>query len=216
MARKSKSYHYIYKTTCSVTGRYYIGMHSTNDLEDGYIGSGKRLWFSINYHGKEKHTKEILEFCDSREELRNREREIVNKELLNEDLCMNLIVGGEGGRGFTSEEQKLNAEKSNTKQKLLWENDPEWADKKRKSISNGNKKAYKEGNRERKYFYDWSGKKHSDETKKKIGEKNSESQKGVGNSQFGTCWITKDEVNKKIKKEDLETYLQVGWMKGRK
>jgi hypothetical protein len=69
MARKQKKYHYIYKTTCNVNGKYYIGMHSTDNLEDGYMGSGKRLWNSINYHGKETHVKEILEYCKSREEL---------------------------------------------------------------------------------------------------------------------------------------------------
>lgn len=29
MARRQKKYHYIYKTTCTVNGKYYIGMHST-------------------------------------------------------------------------------------------------------------------------------------------------------------------------------------------
>ena len=71
--RKERRYHYIYKTTCIITGRYYIGMHSTDNLDDGYLGSGKRLWFSINYHGKENHTKEILEFLDSRKLLKERE-----------------------------------------------------------------------------------------------------------------------------------------------
>lgn len=216
MARKSKKYHYIYKITCSVTRKYYFGMHSTDNLEDGYFGSGKRLWFSINYHGKENHIKEILEFYENREELAKREREIVNQQLINEELCMNLVVGGEGGRGFTSEEQKLNAEKSNARQRFLRENDPEWAKKESENISKGNKKAYDEGRRERFYFHDWSGKSHSDETKKKIGEKNSNYQKGEGNSQFGTCWITKDGENKKIKKQELETYTQQGWEKGRK
>lgn len=32
-----RKYHYIYKTTCLITNRYYIGMHSTDNLEDGYI-----------------------------------------------------------------------------------------------------------------------------------------------------------------------------------
>jgi len=36
------------------------------------------------------------------------------------------------------------------------------------------------------------------------------------NSSFGSCWITKDNENKKIKKEELENYLSVGWIKGRK
>jgi hypothetical protein len=41
--------------------------------------------------------------------------------------------------------------------------------------------------------------------------------KGVGdaNSQYGTCWVTKDGLNKKIKKEDLDSYINDGWVKGR-
>ena len=40
---------------------------------------------------------------------------------------------------------------------------------------------------------------------------------GIGdkNSQFGTCWITKEGENKKIKKEQFEDYLNDGWIKGR-
>ena len=54
MERASRrKYHYIYKTTCIINDKFYIGMHSTDNMEDGYIGSGKRLWHSINYHGKE-------------------------------------------------------------------------------------------------------------------------------------------------------------------
>jgi len=86
MARQERKYHYIYKITCKITNRYYIGMHSTDDLNDGYFGSGKRLWFSINYHGKENHVKEILEFLPTRQLLKEREKEIVNKELIGDVL----------------------------------------------------------------------------------------------------------------------------------
>jgi len=83
MARKEKKYHYIYKTTCNVTNRYYIGMHSTNNMDDdGYMGSGKRLRYSIRKHGKDNHTKEIVEYCDTREKLSIREEEIVNSDLV--------------------------------------------------------------------------------------------------------------------------------------
>lgn len=92
-----KQYHYIYKTTCIITERFYIGMHSTDNLEDGYIGSGKRLQYSINKHGKENHTKEILEFLPDRKLLSEREIEIVNQEMLNEELCINIVLGGSGG-----------------------------------------------------------------------------------------------------------------------
>ena len=189
-------------------------MHSTDNLEDGYLGSGKRLRYSINKHGAENHEREIIEFTNSREELRDREKEIVNEQLLEEGLCMNITTGGEGG--FSSEQQRLNAEKSNARQKVLRETDSEWFEKRNKNISKGNKKVYEEGRRERKYFYDWTGKNLKEETKKKIGEKNSEYQKGEGNSQFGTYWITRDGENKKIKKEELEIFIQQGWEKGRK
>ena len=81
MSRKEKQYHYIYKTTNIVNGKFYIGIHSTNDLNDGYIGSGKRLWYSINKYGKEIFKCEILEYFSDRESLYKKERELVNEEL---------------------------------------------------------------------------------------------------------------------------------------
>jgi hypothetical protein len=93
-----RKFHYIYKITRNDgSGKFYIGMHSTDDLDDGYFGSGQRLWKSINKHGKEKHSKEILEFLPSRKELKDRERELVNEELLGDKCCMNLKLGGDGG-----------------------------------------------------------------------------------------------------------------------
>jgi hypothetical protein len=213
MARKSRNIHYIYKTTCNVTGRWYIGMHSAYNLEDGYMGSGKRLRYSIRKYGVGNHTKEILEFLPTREELVLREIEIVTKELVDDPMCMNLREGGTGG--FSSEQQKLNAIKSNEKQKLLRE-DPEWVKKKSVLLSNSIKKAYEEGKIDRYVNYDWNGKTHSEETKQLISKKRKGTGLGETNSQYGTCWITKDGANKKIKKEDLDTYLNDGWIKGRK
>ena len=67
-----EKYHYIYKTTCIINNKYYIGMHSTSNINDGYIGSGKRLKYSINKYGIENHICEKLEFFLNREELVNR------------------------------------------------------------------------------------------------------------------------------------------------
>lgn len=95
-----RKHHYIYKITrIDGSGKYYIGMHSTDSLDDGYFGSGKIITASIKRHGKEKHSKEILEFLPSRKSLDLREKEMVTEELIGDPLCMNLVPGGSGGNG---------------------------------------------------------------------------------------------------------------------
>jgi hypothetical protein len=96
MPRKPKKYHYVYKTTNAITGKFYIGMHSTDNLNDGYLGSGKRLKYSLSKYGKENHRIEILKFVADRKELAALEKELVTEELLKQKECLNLKVGGEG------------------------------------------------------------------------------------------------------------------------
>ena len=48
-----KSYHFLYKTTNLINNKYYYCVHSTKNLNDGYLGSGKYLKRSINKYGKE-------------------------------------------------------------------------------------------------------------------------------------------------------------------
>jgi len=212
MARKKANIHYIYKTTCNVTGRWYIGMHSTTKLDDGYMGSGKILRYSIRKYGVENHTKEILEFLPTREKLVLREIEIITKELISDGLCMNLKEGGQGG--FANKEHmekciKAGGKAFSDKLKI----DEEFFKKHTEISSETLKKAHKLG----KINYNtFEGKCHSEETKQLISEKRKGTGTGETNSQYGTCWITKDGTNKKIKKEDLETYLNEGWLKGRK
>lgn len=94
---KKFKFHFIYKTTCLITGKFYVGMHSTNDANDSYLGSGFHIINSIKKHGKAAHKREIIEYCADRHTLCRREREIVNENLINDNLCMNLITGGTGG-----------------------------------------------------------------------------------------------------------------------
>ena len=216
MARKKPHIHYIYKTTCNITKKYYIGMHSTINQNDGYMGSGKRLRYSIRKYGKENHIKEILEFLPTREELIIRESEIVDKVLLTDKLCMNIKEGGQGG--FINEDHRLKCSKAGNKafsEKL--KNDPEFKKKfsetKRKNlfdeISDGRRKPITEIG-----GCDWTGRKHKESSKKLVGDKNSITQKGEKNSQYGTYWITKNNVNKKIKSVELNSYLNDGWVRG--
>jgi len=58
--------------------------------------------------------------------------------------------------------------------------------------------------------------KHSEKSKKIM----SNSHKGTclkeKNSQYGTCWIMKNDISRKIIKVELEKYLTDGWIQGRK
>ena len=103
-----RKHHVIYKTTCLVTGRYYVGMHSTDDLNDDYLGSGVRLIRSVKKHGRENHVREILEEATTREAASNREKELITAEMRADPLCLNCGAGGLGAvdRPTTKEETR--------------------------------------------------------------------------------------------------------------
>ena len=215
MARRQKKYHYIYKTTCTVNKKYYIGMHSTDSLYDRYLGSGKRLWYSINYYGKDKHEKVILEFCDNREELKKREKEIVNEQLISEELCMNLQKGG--GGGFIDYDHMMKVSKSGNDVFLKKMEDRNYREYFSKKLSEANKKQYEDGRREKKYFYEWKGKKHTEESKLKISESKKGKYCGEKNSVYGRKWMTKkNELPKMVKKEEIDNHILNGWVFGKK
>lgn len=212
MARKERKYHYIYKTTNTITGRYYYGMHSTDNLDDGYIGSGKRLWYSINKYGRENHEINIIEFYPNRNSLKTEERKLVNEDTIKDPMCMNIRIGGEGGLNGLSEKSLANIRKGASKFAYsLWE-DQKFIRGHKKRASDIMKKRHQRG--EVKYD-NFTGKQHSDESKMKISEAKKGKGIGMENSQFGTCWVTKNDMNKKITKHDLQKYLSDGWVKGR-
>ncbi len=211
-------YHFLYKTTNLINGKYYLGMHSTFNIKDGYLGSGKILRYSIRKYGRENFNSEIIEFYDSREELANAEMELITESTLNDILCINLRKGGLGGGGIISEEHHIKMRLgSSIHQKNKWLDEDfnkkisllssirlkeKWATGKLNSemTNHKNRKVYK----------------HTIETKEKMSLDRKNTGIGESNSQFGTCWITKDGENKKIKKDDLDMYLILNWVKGRK
>ena len=215
---KGKRHHFIYKTTNLINGKYYIGMHSTNNLEDGYLGSGKKLRRSINKYGIENFKCEILEFLTDRDSLAKREKEIVNDELLKDTMCMNLKEGGSGG--LCNDDHRDKFLKSSMPSR--WNNpdapahmrlkelnkDLDWKREKSKKIKAGlNRVNHKHDT--------FKGKCHSIESKQKISNSLKGRYANKQNSQYGTCWITNGNDNKKIKKENLETFINLGWKRGR-
>lgn len=91
-----KKYHVVYKTTNIVNNKIYVGLHSTNNINDNYIGSGYVLKEAIKKYGKSKFRKEILYVFNSRDEARKMEASIVDKDFCKRKDTYNLTEGGMG------------------------------------------------------------------------------------------------------------------------
>ena len=104
-----KQYNYIYLITNQVNNKIYVGKHSTNNLDDGYMGSGILIKKAITKYGIENFTKEYLAFCDTEEKLNWFEKFYIKKYKARE-VGYNLTDGGDGslGRKHTEEtKQKM-------------------------------------------------------------------------------------------------------------
>lgn len=95
-----KKYNIIYKITFlkgSFAGKYYIGQHQTNLLEDGYTGSGMYPVKYFNKYGAipgKTYTREILEFCDSPDLLNEAEARHLGTAFQSDPNCLNCKAGG--------------------------------------------------------------------------------------------------------------------------
>jgi len=92
-----KIYIYFYKITNLINDRFYYGIHKTHNINDGYMGSGTRLKYSIKKYGINNFEKEILEYFDTYEEALIYESEVVTEKLVDNINCYNLKKGGKGG-----------------------------------------------------------------------------------------------------------------------
>lgn len=218
MAKKEygtrKKYHYIYRTTNLISGRYYIGMHSTDDVDDGYLGSGTYLKRSLNKYGKENHSIEILEFVNTREELAARERDIVSLQKIAKKECMNLKVGGSGG--FSKEASLRGSQKGNAIHTKRLKENKDYLQSKIKQLTSGFAQKWKtdlEFRQEVVERLSFRGRTHTQETIQKMKQSHKDQGRGTNNSQYGTCWITNNLESKKIPKGDT---IPEGWRLGRK
>ena len=87
-------YNYFYKIINLINGKYYYGIHSTNNLEDGYMGSGTLLHKAYKKYGIENFNKEILKYFTTRKELVEYEENIVNEVVIKDNNSYNINLGG--------------------------------------------------------------------------------------------------------------------------
>lgn len=188
------TYRYIYKITCttgSFKGKFYFGKHTTNNLDDGYKGSGKLL---CNYYKKHPndYIKEIISYHNSDEELNQAEYDIIHP-FLGQSMCLNMVDGGLGGNCWlykTEEEIKEFKEKISKSSKGRKFSEEA---KKKSSISHLNQKG----------TFGMKGKHHSEETKKKISESNKGKTKGM---QLRLGAVLSEETKNKIRESVRQYY----------
>jgi len=203
-------HHIIYKTTCRITGKFYIGIHTTTDIDDKYIGSGTRLLSSIKKYGRKNHIRKVIETCSNEKELYQKEKEIVNDDLLKNKSCLNLKIGGGiSGRKITLEDRQRisklggltsKAEKARKRHHELFNEDAEyknnWVTLVKPTLLENRKRVQSQKSRNKRK-----------ETFKRIGH-----QKGYSNSNYGKMWITDGEVSRTIGKNND---IPEGFIKGR-
>lgn len=216
--------HYlVYKITHIDSGKYYIGAHATENIYDNYMGSGRYIKNAVAKHGIEKFTKEILVECFTSTDMYFTEAELV----IVSDDTYNTMPGGKGGWEYVNKDGKNGSAMGvNTRLELLA--NQEWYATWKKAQAAGAKK-YSESVSTEEYSkrgakanatcfektgkYSFSGKQHTEETKRAIAAKSSNRNAGINNPMSSRMWITDGIVCKVILKESM---IPDGWRRGKK
>ena len=183
---------YIYLTTNLINNHKYIGKRQKSKFDESYKGSGKRLQAAIKKYGWENFSCEILKWCETIEELNQSEKYFIQYyDAVNSSDYYNLAKGGDGGD--TGVNYKGMAPR----------------------------KAHHSEETKKKMSEQRLGHLTSIETRDKISKSNSGKKRTIEQRlankirNTGKIWIRKCDIQKTIRPEDLEKYLEEGWEKGR-
>lgn len=221
----------IYKITNNINEKFYIGAHQTNNLDDGYMGSGRAIKYAIKKYGIESFTKEILFMLATRQEMYATERTIVNEIFVLDKTNYNIKVGGQGGPH--TQYNNLNYRLTQRNKRKLWmQQHPEDLSRQLNALMQARETAIRINKEkaltdkvwvEQRRLNALSASRVSQTDAVKAKRKDTFAkrchQQGDRNSQFGTrwAWVIKDkECAKKIKLELLEEYLNNGYRRGTK
>ena len=193
-----KVYYYLYQITNLVNGKIYVGVHRTDNLKDGYMGSGVYLKRAQQKHGIENFEKKLLQFFENEKDMYSAESYMVDISFVSRKDTYNLAEGGYnvgqaslGGMSTFLNKKGLFSEKARIGLKAYFAS----------PIAKENRKIAVE-----------ASKSIEARTKRKEAFKRAGHSKGEKNSQYGTMWITNGEKSKKILRDGP---IPLGYKKGR-
>ena len=228
---------YIYLTTSLINNKKYIGQKTSNKfLKESYLGSGKLIQRAINKYGKENFKVELLETCESKQELNEAERYWIRKfNADNSSDFYNISEGGDGGNTYQnlSEEQLIEI-KQKISDKLKGVPKSESHREKHRGVNNVNKpgvkrnpkhiekmrQTLKEGYTSGRLKNPRTGVKASPELKLKLSQNHADVS-GKNNPMYGKSalkgkvYIHNEVEQRVISKSDIDTYISLGWIRGK-
>lgn len=200
-------YHFVYRTTNNINGKYYVGVHNTEDLNDGYLGSGKLLLQAISKYGRSNFRREILQFFDNETDAFNYEAELVTENEVNNPNCYNLTLGGFGNGNMLFKSNGKIVINNGEQIKYIWPNELEQYEN----------KGWAKGSLSK---YSPLGKitihKGSDIKMVKPNRLDYWLKQGwvKGRPELEHIWVTRNQENKMIKPDELDSYIEKGWKRG--
>ena len=220
-------YGYIYKITCKIDSKIYIGK-TTKTIEERFkehIATSKKensyrhkshLYSAMRKYGVENFFIDVIECCDSKEQLDKRERYWI-KELNTRDsnVGYNIHEGGTGGK--TQLEYKC-TEKQLECLSLGWY--APMSEENKKLVSKVHKGKIVGNDTRKKLSIAQTGKVASEATRQrmseshkglKMPERGEESRERYRQSSIGRVHIHKGTTNKNVKREELDSYIEDGW-----
>jgi hypothetical protein len=87
----------VYKITNIINGKWYIGVHRTSNLNDGYMGSGDVINRAVEKYGIDNFTKEILFDFENEKDAYLKEAKLITIDEVRNPNCYNIHTGGKGG-----------------------------------------------------------------------------------------------------------------------
>lgn len=210
--------HYlIYEIRHNKTGKTYIGKHQTSDINDDYMGSGKLIRRALQKYGSDAFTKTILFDFSTVDEMNAKERELVTEEFCQRTDTYNICEGGKGGWSYVNR-----TERNNSNAHGIAIHSELRAMGHRAFLSRMQSEDFRRSRNARisaslcqhfaEHEHQWKGRRHTNESKNKIGKANADKVRGENNGRFGTMWITNEIDSKVIHKTDA---IPDGWRKGR-